>query len=103
MVQRGGLSSPSKSRAQQQLPRKEPNTPTKSSAVAGLFRSKTPTADMYSNQTKEVMPNRPKTPLVDTRNRSKTPNIMGNTGDVDERAGDGSDYRAGQGSFTSNS
>merc|ERR1711874_315987 len=53
MVQRGGLNSPSKSRAQQQLPRKEPNTPTKSSAVAGLFRSKTPTADMYSNQTKE--------------------------------------------------
>ncbi|CAL4060667.1 unnamed protein product, partial [Meganyctiphanes norvegica] len=103
MVQRGGLSSPSKSRAQQQLPRKEPNTPTKSSAVAGLFRSKTPTADMYSNQTKEIIPNRPKTPLVDTRNRPKTPNMMVNTGETDERVADGLDYRGGQGPYTSTS
>lgn len=36
-----------------------------------LFRSKTPTADLYSTQTKEILPTRPKTPLVDTR--SKTP------------------------------
>ncbi|XP_060651326.1 membrane-associated guanylate kinase, WW and PDZ domain-containing protein 2 [Drosophila nasuta] len=33
----------------------------------GLFRSKTPTADLYSTQPKEVLPMRPKTPLVDTR------------------------------------
>lgn len=39
----------------------------------GLYRSKTPTADLYSTQQKEVMPNRPKTPIVDTRGRSKTP------------------------------
>eukprot|EP00096_Caligus_rogercresseyi_P010853 TRINITY_DN407_c1_g1_i1.p1 TRINITY_DN407_c1_g1~~TRINITY_DN407_c1_g1_i1.p1 ORF type:complete len:1337 (-),score=405.78 TRINITY_DN407_c1_g1_i1:791-4801(-) len=40
-----------------------------------LFRSKTPTAELYSTQEKEKVPNRPKTPLVDTRNmnRSKTP------------------------------
>lgn len=39
----------------------------------GLFRSKTPTADLYSTQTKEILPVRPKTPLVDTRSRAKTP------------------------------
>ncbi|XP_040580191.1 membrane-associated guanylate kinase, WW and PDZ domain-containing protein 1 isoform X6 [Lepeophtheirus salmonis] len=41
-----------------------------------LFRSKTPTAELYSTQEKEKVPNRPKTPLVDTRHmasRSKTP------------------------------
>ncbi|QQP42132.1 Membraneassociated guanylate kinase_ WW and PDZ domaincontaining protein 1like, partial [Caligus rogercresseyi] len=40
-----------------------------------LFRSKTPTGELYSTQEKEKVPNRPKTPLVDTRNmnRSKTP------------------------------
>ncbi|KAG4073898.1 hypothetical protein HA402_014103 [Bradysia odoriphaga] len=37
------------------------------------FRSKTPTADLYSTQTKEILPVRPKTPLVDTRIRVKTP------------------------------
>ena len=36
-----------------------------------LFRSKTPTADLYSTQEKEVMPIRPKTPIVDTRNMSQ--------------------------------
>lgn len=43
---------------------------------SGLFRSKTPTADLYSTQQKEILPIRPKTPLVDTRNRTrvKTPN-----------------------------
>ena len=76
MVQRGGLGSPSKSRG----PRKDPVSPKKASSVsAGLYRSKTPTADMYSSQQKEVIPNRPKTPLVDTRNRPKTPNVMGST------------------------
>lgn len=39
-----------------------------------FFRSKTPTADIYSTQTKMVVPTRPKTPLIDTRNRSKSPN-----------------------------
>ncbi|XP_037918553.1 membrane-associated guanylate kinase, WW and PDZ domain-containing protein 1-like isoform X2 [Hermetia illucens] len=42
---------------------------------SGLYRSKTPTADLYSTQAKEVLPIRPKTPLVDTRRaRAKTPN-----------------------------
>ncbi|KAH8279435.1 hypothetical protein KR026_009579 [Drosophila bipectinata] len=41
---------------------------------SGLFRSKTPTADLYSTQVKEVLPMRPKTPLVDTRRaRVQTP------------------------------
>lgn len=44
-------------------------------AGSGLFRSKTPTADLYSTQPKEVLPMRPKTPLVDTRRaRVLTPN-----------------------------
>ncbi|PSN56094.1 hypothetical protein C0J52_05890 [Blattella germanica] len=42
-------------------------------STTGMYRSKTPTADLYSTQQKEVIPNRPKTPLVDTRNRPKTP------------------------------
>ncbi|XP_021709943.1 membrane-associated guanylate kinase, WW and PDZ domain-containing protein 1 isoform X2 [Aedes aegypti] len=40
-----------------------------------LFRSKTPTADLYSTQAKEILPTRPKTPLVDTRARAKTPSL----------------------------
>uniref|UniRef100_A0A182FVY8 Membrane-associated guanylate kinase, WW and PDZ domain-containing protein 1 n=1 Tax=Anopheles albimanus TaxID=7167 RepID=A0A182FVY8_ANOAL len=40
-----------------------------------LFRSKTPTADLYSTQPKEILPTRPKTPLVDTRARAKTPSL----------------------------
>ena len=46
-----------------------------------LFRSKTPTAELYASasQEKERLPNRPKTPLVDTRNmRSKTPTAISN-------------------------
>lgn len=43
------------------------------SKEGNLFRSKTPTADLFSTQQKEVLPIRPKTPLVDTRVRSKTP------------------------------
>ncbi|XP_067134043.1 membrane-associated guanylate kinase, WW and PDZ domain-containing protein 1-like isoform X4 [Centruroides vittatus] len=40
----------------------------------GAYRSKTPTADLYSSRDKEVISvNRPKTPLVDTRNWSATP------------------------------
>ncbi|CAG9828732.1 unnamed protein product [Diabrotica balteata] len=39
---------------------------------SSAYRSKTPTADIYSTQTREVLPSRPKTPLVDTRGLSKT-------------------------------
>ncbi|XP_066588814.1 membrane-associated guanylate kinase, WW and PDZ domain-containing protein 1-like isoform X2 [Prorops nasuta] len=38
-----------------------------------FYRSKTPTADIYSTQSKTVIPSRPKTPLIDTRIRSKSP------------------------------
>ncbi|XP_056645572.1 membrane-associated guanylate kinase, WW and PDZ domain-containing protein 1 [Diorhabda sublineata] len=41
--------------------------------VCNAYRSKTPTADIYSTQPREVLPSRPKTPLVDTRGLSKTP------------------------------
>ncbi|XP_066255225.1 membrane-associated guanylate kinase, WW and PDZ domain-containing protein 2 [Euwallacea similis] len=40
--------------------------------IVNAHRSKTPTADLYSTQPREVLPSRPKTPLVDTRNLSKT-------------------------------
>lgn len=40
----------------------------------GAYRSKTPTADLYSSRDKEIISvNRPKTPLVDTRNWSASP------------------------------
>ncbi|XP_043283004.1 membrane-associated guanylate kinase, WW and PDZ domain-containing protein 1 isoform X2 [Venturia canescens] len=38
-----------------------------------FFRSKTPTADIYSTQSKTVVPSRPKTPLIDTRTCAKSP------------------------------
>ena len=44
-----------------------------------FLRSKTPTAELYASTTQEKdrLPNRPKTPLVDTRNmRSKTPTAL---------------------------
>ena len=95
MVQRGGVSSPSKSRGM----RKEQSSPKKPGVAGGLFRSKTPTADMYSSQPKEVIPNRPKTPLVDTRNRPKTPNVMsgvegGVAGDINRQGESVPDYRS---------
>ncbi|XP_069977057.1 uncharacterized protein [Penaeus vannamei] len=94
MVQRGGLNSPTKSRGI----RKDQTSPKKSGVASGLFRSKTPTADMYSSQPKEVIPNRPKTPLVDTRNRPKTPNVMSgvdvsNTVDGSRQLEGNMDYR----------
>ncbi|XP_066948351.1 membrane-associated guanylate kinase, WW and PDZ domain-containing protein 1-like isoform X23 [Macrobrachium rosenbergii] len=94
MVQRGGVSSPSKSRGM----RKEQSSPKKAGVAGGLFRSKTPTADMYSSQPKEVIPNRPKTPLVDTRNRPKTPNVMtgvdsGVPGETSRQGESVTDYR----------
>lgn len=36
-----------------------------------FFRSKTPTADIYSTQIKTIVPQRPKTPLIDTRIKSR--------------------------------
>lgn len=69
-VQRGS-GSPTKMR-----PKK--NDFTIQSPGIGLYRSKTPTADLYSTQQKEIMPNRPKTPIVDTRGRSKTPILNAN-------------------------
>ena len=42
------------------------------STVSGfLFRSKTPTAELFATQEKEVVPIRPKTPIVDTRNMAQ--------------------------------
>lgn len=41
--------------------------------ISNIYRSKTPTADIYSTQPREILPSRPKTPLVDTRSHSKTP------------------------------
>lgn len=44
-----------------------------------MYRSKTPTADLYSNRDPVVTSNRPKTPIVDTRQyRSKTPTLPTN-------------------------
>ena len=50
----------------------------------GMFRSKTPTADIYSTQQKETLPIRPKTPLVDTRARIKTPILSTSDLNTDE-------------------
>ncbi|XP_023338939.1 membrane-associated guanylate kinase, WW and PDZ domain-containing protein 1 isoform X4 [Eurytemora carolleeae] len=36
-----------------------------------LFRSKTPTAELFATQEKEIVPMRPKTPIVDTRNMAQ--------------------------------
>ena len=86
MVERGGVNSPSKGRPRKEpLPSPKKTLPGPSSAGSafntGQYRSKTPTADMYSSQTKEIIPNRPKTPLVDTRPRPKTPNVLPENGD----------------------
>ncbi|XP_057379722.1 membrane-associated guanylate kinase, WW and PDZ domain-containing protein 1-like isoform X1 [Daphnia carinata] len=79
-VQRGGAATPTKNKwkkggVKDQDQQQPPVSPRKPPVGAGLFRSKTPTADLYSAQTKEVVPIRPKTPLVDTRNRPKTPSM----------------------------
>lgn len=64
-----------------------PGTSDKPMSVNGMFRSKTPTADIYSTQQKEALPIRPKTPLVDTRSRvqMKTPIQLNdlNTDDIE--------------------
>ena len=65
-IQRGMLAqSPSKNKFKK---KEESNMRPKSGF---LFRSKTPTAELFSTQEKEVVPMRPKTPIVDTRNMSQ--------------------------------
>nr|XP_018903603.1 PREDICTED: membrane-associated guanylate kinase, WW and PDZ domain-containing protein 1-like isoform X2 [Bemisia tabaci] len=47
--------------------------PRKPDLKPGPYRSKTPTVDFYSSRPKEIVTSRPKTPLIDTRSRPKTP------------------------------
>ncbi|KAF0314317.1 Membrane-associated guanylate kinase, WW and PDZ domain-containing protein 2 [Amphibalanus amphitrite] len=65
-VQRGGSHSPTKpkTKRKEDAARRPP--------ISGQYRSKTPTAELYSTRPREVIPSRPKTPLVDTR-RAHTP------------------------------
>ena len=65
-IQRGVLTSPSKNK----FKKKEDGGNMKPKS-GFLFRSKTPTAELFSTQEKEVVPMRPKTPIVDTRNMSQ--------------------------------
>ncbi|XP_063994926.1 membrane-associated guanylate kinase, WW and PDZ domain-containing protein 1-like isoform X2 [Diachasmimorpha longicaudata] len=50
----------------------------KEKSARDFYRSKTPTADIYSTQSKTIVPSRPKTPLIDTRNRTKSPSDFRN-------------------------
>ncbi|XP_050314905.1 membrane-associated guanylate kinase, WW and PDZ domain-containing protein 1 [Anthonomus grandis grandis] len=79
-VQRGDPSKPSNIRNKA----RKLDTKFNPKDVSIPFRSKTPTADIYSIQTREVLPSRPKTPLIDTRCLSKTPvmDINSNSNDV---------------------
>jgi hypothetical protein len=66
-IQRGILSSPTKAGKF-----KKNNSEGQMKPKSGfLFRSKTPTAELFSTQEKEVVPMRPKTPIVDTRNMAQ--------------------------------
>lgn len=65
-IQRGILSSPSKNKFKKN---KEEGQMRPKSGF--LFRSKTPTAELFATQEKEVVPMRPKTPIVDTRNMAQ--------------------------------
>jgi len=65
-IQRGVLSSPSKNKFKKN--KEEGQMKPKSGF---LFRSKTPTAELFATQEKEVVPMRPKTPIVDTRNMAQ--------------------------------
>ncbi|XP_022914800.1 membrane-associated guanylate kinase, WW and PDZ domain-containing protein 1 [Onthophagus taurus] len=69
-VQRGAATT-AKSPPNRNRPRKLDNRFGNKDGTA-TFRSKTPTADIYSTQPREILPSRPKTPIVDTRNISKT-------------------------------
>lgn len=54
-------------------------------SAATMYRSKTPTADLYSSRDKESLHvNRPKTPLVDTRHWPKSQSLQSNS-DQNER------------------
>ena len=66
-IQRGVLASPSKNKFKKN--KEEGGNMRPKSGF--LFRSKTPTAELFSTQEKEVVPMRPKTPIVDTRNMSQ--------------------------------
>ena len=66
-IQRGVLSQPSPSK--NKFKKKEEGNMRPKSGF--LFRSKTPTAELFSTQEKEVVPMRPKTPIVDTRNMAQ--------------------------------
>ncbi|XP_077290018.1 membrane associated guanylate kinase, WW and PDZ domain containing protein magi isoform X2 [Arctopsyche grandis] len=67
----------SKSSGLNNQPKQTGNTKSKlAKDISNLFRSKTPTADLYSTQQKEILPSRPKTPLVDTRNMSAADNYI---------------------------
>lgn len=61
-VQRGGLGSPAKikmDRRKEENSLPSPNkTSYKDNNMLGIYRSKTPTAELYSTQTKEVVPKR---------------------------------------------
>jgi len=57
-VQRGGLGSPSKSKRKEEPPIPSPNKTAYKENMLGIYRSKTPTADLYSTQPKEVVPKR---------------------------------------------
>lgn len=48
------------------------------------YRSKTPTVEVYGSRPKEIVAGRPKTPLVDTRSRPKTPTHDESLLDLDE-------------------
>merc|ERR1719219_2465228 len=65
-IQRGILTSPAKNKF-----KKKDDGGNMKPKSGFLFRSKTPTAELFSTQEKEVVPMRPKTPIVDTRNMSQ--------------------------------
>lgn len=62
--------------------------------LPNAFRSKTPTADIYSTQPREVLPTRPKTPIVDTRYGYKGPikDLNSNNRDMFKREYNGESF-----------
>ena len=78
-IQRGLLPATSSSPTKSKFLKKTSDSGLLKGKSGFLFRSKTPTAELYSTQEREKVPNRPKTPIVDTRHmstssmRSKTP------------------------------
>lgn len=72
-VQRGQVNTKSSAGVNKNKPKKIEHGRMNTKDMFGSYRSKTPTADIYSTQQKEILPSRPKTPLVDTRTVMKTP------------------------------